>query len=108
MNKLNTPNIVAVLTCLLFVFRFVNVIFNELWEGHAAEIKAAHFLCVLSDLSTDVSGRDLEEVFVRILSSGLAMAWSCGSHGLELAAMDAMKKHERMRKARNSLFLVVN
>lgn len=51
-------------------FRFVDVIYRELWEGCVAEIKAAHFLSVLSDSSTDVSGRDLEGVFVRILSCG--------------------------------------
>ncbi|KAJ8349401.1 hypothetical protein SKAU_G00245310 [Synaphobranchus kaupii] len=31
--------------------RFVDVIFSELWEGCAAEIKAAHFLSVLSDFN---------------------------------------------------------
>lgn len=70
MNNLNNPNIVVVLTFLLFMFRFVDVIYRELWEGCVAEIKAAHFLSVLSDSSTDVIGRDLEGFFVRILSCG--------------------------------------
>lgn len=54
----------------MFIFRFVDVIYRELWEGCVAEIKAANVLSVLSDSSTDVSGRDLEGVFVRILSCG--------------------------------------
>ncbi|XP_049917086.1 zinc finger protein 862-like [Epinephelus moara] len=152
------------------MYRFVDVIFTDLWEGFAAEIKAAHFLSVLSDSSTDVSGRDLEGVFVRILSHGqpknifigveelqhatapghyAAMStaldkadlsqWNekvvglgtdgaavmvgrlggvttllrlevphliniqCLGHGLELAALDAMKDHERTRKVMDIL-----
>ncbi|CAM4528586.1 unnamed protein product [Leuciscus chuanchicus] len=139
---------------------------RELWESCVAEIKAANFLSVLSDSSTDVSGRDLEGFFVRILScrrpknifigveklqyatapghfAAMSAAldkadisqWKdkvvglgtdgaavmvgriegvatllcaevphliniqCLSHGLDLAAMDAMKDQERMRKA---------
>ncbi|KAJ8417401.1 hypothetical protein AAFF_G00286280 [Aldrovandia affinis] len=46
------------------------VIFDNLWEPFLEDLRAAKFLSVLADSATDVSVRDLEGVYVRMLKDG--------------------------------------
>lgn len=51
--------------------RFTDIIFEDLWEDTLNDIKAAHFISVLADSSSDSSVRELEGVYVQILHKGI-------------------------------------
>ncbi|KAJ8332533.1 hypothetical protein SKAU_G00423220 [Synaphobranchus kaupii] len=50
--------------------RFVEVIYDDIWEPCYNDLKAARFISVLAGAATDVSIRDLEGIYVRFLKDG--------------------------------------
>ncbi|KAJ8332627.1 hypothetical protein SKAU_G00424160 [Synaphobranchus kaupii] len=55
---------------LLTFVRFVEVIYDDIWEPCYNDLKAARFISVLAGAATDVSIRDLEGIYVRFLKDG--------------------------------------